>query len=151
VYKKTAAGTVWARSHVYISPDMNHSNAFVQFALEELVKQYGDEFKKESRTLEHVFCWSDGCAGQFKNKNQFYWLVNSLSLDGGESYVRIAHHFFQSCHGKVGVQLEPRPSPLAPRPSPLAPRPSSLLASQLKAYIHNPIPCTSQRHSGTFG
>ena len=26
-----------------------------------------------------------------------------------------------------------------------------LLASQLKAYIHNPIPCTSQRQSGTFG
>ena len=101
---------------------MNHSNAFVQFTLEELVKQYGDEFKKEGRTLEHVFCWSDGCAGQFKNKNQFYWLVNSLSLDGGKSYVRIAHHFFQSCHGKVAYN-----SSRAPHPSPLAP---SCIATQ---------------------
>jgi len=40
--------------------------------------------------------WSDGCAGQFKNKDQFYWLTTGFQAYG----IRLVHNFFQSCHGK---------------------------------------------------
>jgi hypothetical protein len=38
---------------------------------------------------------SDGCAGQFKQKGEA-WFLNTLKRRG----LHVAHHFFQSCHGK---------------------------------------------------
>ena len=65
VYYRTKDGAVtWARSHVVMSPDPNHDNAFVQHVVDLLIKEYQEEFKKEGRALKHVHCWSDGCAGQ---------------------------------------------------------------------------------------
>ena len=94
-YYRDKHGTVWARSHVYaietkesdsgpgtyhyyrfspttqtsrryMSPDPNHSNAFVQHVLDEIVNEYKEEFKIEGRDggLQHVHVWSDGCAAQ---------------------------------------------------------------------------------------
>ena len=105
VYYRTKDGeVVQARSHIYISSDQNHSNAFVQHCLQELISEYVKEFKNcDGRPpLEHVFLWSDGCAAQFKNKNQFYYIVDfkaTEEVEGGTK-IRVSHHFFQSCHGK---------------------------------------------------
>ena len=54
------------------------------------------EYKAKMPGLRHVHLWSDGCGGQFKNKNELFWVSNGLHRYG----VRIVHHFFQSCHGK---------------------------------------------------
>ena len=45
-------------------------------------------------TAMHVIR-SDGCAGQFKQKGEA-WFLNTLKRRG----LHVAHHFFQSCHGK---------------------------------------------------
>ena len=49
-----------------MSPDPNHSNAFVQHVLDEIVNEYKEEFETEGRGggLQHVHVWSDGCAAQ---------------------------------------------------------------------------------------
>ena len=68
---RTADGTlVCARSHVYMSADLSHSNAFVQHVMDGLISDYAKEFQSSGRELEHVVIWSDGCASQFKNKKQ---------------------------------------------------------------------------------
>ena len=80
-----------------MSEDLNHSNAFVQHIMDIIIKEYAQKFRDEGRGhLLHVHIWSDGCGGQFKNKNQMYWVSRGLFTYG----IRIAHHFFQSCHGK---------------------------------------------------
>ena len=95
VYSRTPDGkVVRTRSHIYISPDPKHSNAFVQHALNEIIDEYKLEFTQEGRELKHVFVWSDGCAAQFKNKYQFFWLVDR------KDNLRVSHSFFMSCHGK---------------------------------------------------
>ena len=64
--------------------------------MDTLIKEYAAKFEDEGQTLKNVHMWSDGCAAQFKNKNQFYWLTTGAQKYG----IRLAHHFFQSCHGK---------------------------------------------------
>ena len=105
VYMKDRCGRVtWARSHVFLSADLGHSNAFVQHVMDFIVKEYLEKFEKEGRgPLRHVHIWSDGCGGQFKNKNQMFWVSQGVSAAPGTKgwhSVRITHHFFQSCHGK---------------------------------------------------
>lgn len=48
---------------------------------------------------------------QFKNKSQFYWLLTVATLATADcpTPLRLAHHFFQSCHGK-GPSYPPLPS-----------------------------------------
>ena len=87
------------RSHVYLSADLSHSNNFVQHVMDELIEDYKGKFAAMGRTLKHVHVWSDGCASQFKNKNQFHWLTTGPF----KHQVRLTHHFFQSCHGKVSL------------------------------------------------
>jgi len=97
VYMRDRSGNVtWAHSHVFLSSDISHSNAFVQHVMDTLIKEYAAKFEDEGQTLKNVHMWSDGCAAQFKNKNQFYWLTTGAQKYG----IRLAHHFFQSCHGK---------------------------------------------------
>jgi hypothetical protein len=106
-------GVVVAESRVYISPDLNHSNAFVKHVTEDSIRHYQPVFAAAGQNLAHVHLWSDGCRGQFKNKEQFLWLASGTtfaqppsstdeatasSSDYGR--IRLAHHFFQSCHGK---------------------------------------------------
>ncbi len=64
VYKKGEGGAVDAHSAVYMSDDLNHSNNMVQHVL-------NDVLEKEIAAGGKVECahvWSDGCAGQLKNK-----------------------------------------------------------------------------------
>ena len=76
----------------------------MQYCLQELISEYVKEFNNcDGRPpLEHIFLWSDGCAAQFKNKNQFYYIVDFKVTEEGENdkKIRVSHHFFQSCHGK---------------------------------------------------
>jgi hypothetical protein len=66
-------------------------------------------------TLDAEHIWSDGCAAQFKNKDQFHWLTLGATFGAPPPAeaaptatpatrvygpLRLAHHFFQSCHGK---------------------------------------------------
>ena len=81
---------------MFVSPDLKHSTAFIQHAMDILIQEYKARFTAEGRTLEHVHLWSDGCAGQFKNRQQFYW----VAMGRARYNVRITHNFFQSCHGK---------------------------------------------------
>ena len=95
-------GIVVAESRAYISPDILHSNAFVQHVNEDTIRHYQAVIRSAGCALEHVHVWSDGCGAQFKNKNQFYWLLlgSKLATDEYPAPLRLAHHFFQSCHGK---------------------------------------------------
>lgn len=88
-------GVVVAESRVFVSADLNHSNAMVQWIIAKLIAQDKETFEKAGFPLKSVHLWSDGCAGQFKTKTQFYFLTL------GPNYgVKMDHHFFQSCHGK---------------------------------------------------
>ena len=44
-------------------------------------------------SIKYVHIWSDGCAGQLKNKHQLFWLTDHQDY-------KVCHNFFQSCHGK---------------------------------------------------
>jgi hypothetical protein len=128
-------GIVVAESRAYLSPDILHSNAFVQYVNEDTIRHYQGVFKSAGRTLKHVHFWSDGCGAQFKNKNQFYWLLtgSKLATDESPTPLRIAHHFFQSCHGKGQCQSCLSRSPAQPSPALSPARPSkgpALLISQ---------------------
>ena len=73
-----------------MSSDLNHSNNMVQHILNDTIKREKDSNPRIN--IAHI--WSDGCAGQLKNKHQLHWLTCKV---GG---VKISHNFFQSCHGK---------------------------------------------------
>jgi hypothetical protein len=102
-------GVVVAESRVYVSPDLLHSNAFVQHVTNDSIRHYQRVFAAGGTPLVNVHIWSDGCRGQFKNKEQFLWLTSGTTFatppptdTAGVGYgrLRLAHHFFQSCHGK---------------------------------------------------
>ena len=86
VYKRDASGQVNAHSHIYMSADLNHSNNMVQHILNDTIKR--DKESNPSINIAHI--WSDGCAGQLKNKHQLHWLT--CKVDG----VKVSHNFFQS-------------------------------------------------------
>ena len=86
------------------------------------LRHYQREFHSRGRELKHVHVWSDGCGSQNKNRWQVHWTTQgrvTFAYDdpGGGSYkgVRIAHHFFQSCHGKGPFDSEGAVVKTAPR------------------------------------
>ena len=87
---------VWADSHIFMSPDLKHSNKMHQHAIEQLLEHYKPLFDAQGHPIEHVHIWSDGCAGQFKNRREFFWLTTGRTKYG----LWMTHNFFQSCHGK---------------------------------------------------
>jgi hypothetical protein len=90
VYRRDDEGVVNAHSIVYMSDDLNHSNNMVQHVV-------NDVLAKETGAGRKVGCahvWSDGCAGQLKNKHQLYWLSEH------PKGTPVIHNFSQSCHGK---------------------------------------------------
>jgi hypothetical protein len=118
-YEGDRVGVVVAESRVYISPDLSHSNAFVQHITEDSIRHYQPVFAAAGRQVKNVHIWSDGCRGQFKNKEQFLWVASGSSTfakplsstgpattdattasSSANARIRLSHHFFQSCHGK---------------------------------------------------
>lgn len=62
--------------------------------INDVIDKVKAKFEEEGRgrELKNVHVWSDGCAGQFKNRNQMHFVVSKM--------IRVVHHFFASCHGK---------------------------------------------------
>jgi len=105
IWYRDKDGNLVMEAIIFISEDTKHSNKFVQYVLEKVIKSYQEKLWGEcnERELKRVHVWSDGCAGQFKNRNQLYWLVriiNSLSFKAAVSGPYVSHNFFASCHGK---------------------------------------------------
>ena len=96
VYYKDEHGVVWAESFCFLSEDLNHSNGFWQHAAEKILDHYTGKMQAMGTPLTDILVWSDGCAGQFKQKGEGYWLIR-LALKRG---LRATHSFFASCHGK---------------------------------------------------
>ena len=92
----TGREVVWADAHTFMSPDLNHSNKMHQYSVEQVIEHYKTLFARAGHPLTHVHIWSDGCASQFKNRREFYWLTTGRQKYG----IWLAHNFFQSCHGK---------------------------------------------------
>jgi hypothetical protein len=72
-----------------ISNDILHDNAFVELAIGKAINYIETTYKI---TIKSLTLWSDGCAAQFKNKNQFLKLSKSAR--------NFRHRFFASGHGK---------------------------------------------------
>lgn len=94
-------------NYIYISGDTNHSNNFVQYVINDVIQRLASQMESWGVALTHLHIWSDGCAGQFKNRYQMKYIIDcvmktSLKTDG-DSTIRlqqISHNFFASCHGK---------------------------------------------------
>ena len=106
IWYRDKDGNLVMEAIIFLSEDTKHSNKFVQYVLEKVIKAYQEKLwgDNDERELKRVHVWSDGCAGQFKNRNQLYWLVriiNSLSFKtAAVSGPYVTHNFFASCHGK---------------------------------------------------
>lgn len=104
IWYRDKYGNLVMEAIIFVSEDTKHSNKFVQYVLEKVIKAYQEKLWGDNeRELKRVHVWSDGCAGQFKNRNQLYWLVriiNSLSFKAAVSGPYVTHNFFASCHGK---------------------------------------------------
>jgi hypothetical protein len=82
---------------VYLSDHLKHSNKFVQMASEDCLEYFKGVMAEKGVVLTAVDTWSDGCAAQFKCRNQMKWLVDVRKRMGLEM---VRHNFFSSCHGK---------------------------------------------------
>jgi hypothetical protein len=116
VYRRVRpGGAVQAEAHVFLSPDRNHSNQFVQHSMGILMKHYQTGEHKHFTNIKRIKLVSDGCKSQFKCRFQFNWLCECPSLftvhedkegGGGEDDVVVVpgptaeHHFWAEGHGK---------------------------------------------------
>ena len=89
IYVRDEKGVVNAISEVVLSEDLDHSNQMIQHIIKKMVVKY----KHMDPYLSHCHIWSDGCAGQLKNRWQMWFLSQRFM---GLSY---SHNFFASCHG----------------------------------------------------
>ena len=96
-------------NYVYLSPDTNHSNNFVQYVINDVIKRLASLMETWDVALTHLHIWSDGCGGQFKNRYQLKYIIDSvkakagaLTTTSGKGIImkHVGHHFFASCHGK---------------------------------------------------
>jgi hypothetical protein len=74
-----------------MSPDLVHDQPFAEYVTTKVIEQYKAKFELEGRTLKHVHIWSDGCKGQFKNKDQFLFVT--------QVFLRM----FSRCRSKLSV------------------------------------------------
>lgn len=93
LYRKVR-GRLKFEGYIYMSDDRNHSNKFVQYTCEDLIRKLERRTGTPRASLV-IHLWTDGCAGQYKNSHQFAWLAE-MAQQG----VDIRHHFFASHHGK---------------------------------------------------
>lgn len=92
VYHKDIEGTLIPTSYCFLSPDTKHSTAMVYTFLSILLPEIKTKFPHVTKV--HYF--SDGCAGQYKNRFNFlnvYYHKEDFGLD-------CEWHFFATSHGK---------------------------------------------------
>ncbi|KAK2711266.1 hypothetical protein QYM36_012450 [Artemia franciscana] len=79
-------------NHCFISDDLQHDTCLVNYVQKEISKWLKENHPK----IKQVHYFTDGCAGQYKNRNNFKNLTNHH-----EDFGRKAEHsFFATSHGK---------------------------------------------------
>lgn len=86
-----------AQSFAIVSDTRSHEKETVYSFLKHLVRQLTNSNDIPKGSTLHIF--SDGCAGQFKCKFNFFHLEKLSEI----FEVKIMWHFFASCHGKGAV------------------------------------------------
>ncbi|KAK2705976.1 hypothetical protein QYM36_016109 [Artemia franciscana] len=83
---------VLTSNHCFISDDLQHDTCFVNY-----VKKRNFKWLKENHPeINQVHYFTDGCAGQYKNRNSFKNLTNHHKDFG----MKAEHSFFATSHGK---------------------------------------------------
>ena len=91
---------VIVETHFVLSNDMQHDNAFVQRALDDLITPY---IKSVAPSVTRFFVRSDGCKAQFKCAEAFDWTSRQSTEGCG---LKVHWSFFESCHGKCDCDPE---------------------------------------------
>ena len=79
-------------NHCFISDDLQHDTCFVNYVQKEISKWLKENHPK----INQVHYFTDGCAGQYKNRNSFKKLTNHHEDFGRKA----KHSFFATSHGK---------------------------------------------------
>jgi hypothetical protein len=91
VYLKKESN-VLISNHCFISDDLEHDTSFVNYVQREITKW----LKENHPEIDKVHYFTDGCAGQYKNRNSF----KNLSEHYKDFNVKAEHSFFATSHGK---------------------------------------------------
>ena len=98
--KENKLPPVIVETHMVVSNDMQHDNAFVQKAFE---GQIFPHIKTNFPDVHTALARSDGCKAQFKCASHFDW-VSSCKTEGPG--LNVHWSFFESCHGKCDCDPE---------------------------------------------
>ena len=93
VYFKGADGTIKHESFCFISDCTKHSTAMVYTFLKTLIPF----LKEKYPAMRKIIYWSDGCAGQYKNRFNF---INLAYHEDDFAGIMAEWHFFATSHGK---------------------------------------------------
>ena len=91
-YYRATDGSIQHQCYCFISDQTKHSTAMVHTFLKTLVPL----LKQTHPQLEELIYWTDGCAGQYKNRYNFINLLYHMADFG----IRAQWHFFATSHGK---------------------------------------------------
>ena len=91
---------VITETHYVVSNDMQHDNAFVQKALDDMITPH---IQQVAPSVKELYLRSDGCKAQFKCAENFDW-VSRQSKEGCGLVIHWS--FFESCHGKCDCDPE---------------------------------------------
>ncbi|KAK2702243.1 hypothetical protein QYM36_019105 [Artemia franciscana] len=83
---------VFISNHCFISDDLQHDTSFVNYAQTEI----SECLKENHPKINQVHYFTDGCAGQYKNRNSFKNLTNHHK----DFEMKAEHSFFAISHGK---------------------------------------------------
>lgn len=79
-------------NHCFISDDLEHDTSFVNYVQREITKWLAINHPE----IDTVHYFTDGCAGQYKNRNSFKNLSEHLK----DFNMKAEHSFFATSHGK---------------------------------------------------
>ena len=83
---------VFISNHCFISDDLQHETSFGNY----VQKEISECLKENHPKINQVHYFTDGCAGQYKNRNSFKNLTNHHEDFG----MKAEHSFFATSHGK---------------------------------------------------
>ncbi|KAK2722989.1 hypothetical protein QYM36_003252, partial [Artemia franciscana] len=83
---------VFISNHCFISDNLQHDTSFVNY----VQKEISEWLKENHPKINQVHYFTDGCTGQYKNRNSFKNLTNHHEDFG----MKAEHSFFATSHGK---------------------------------------------------